>query len=418
MPARRKNRKKRTDDSRFLSLVREIADGIVWLLLYPVFFVALFGIIAAGIYGYSVTDELIEKFEGRRWKIAGHVYSDTLTLVPGNNVKTLGLTGKLVRLNYQPAKGELPRQGEYRAGQDAYDVYLHDFKYPWEKVQGYWLRLNMKDGRIQSMMNMTERKEVFSAELEPELIGRFFGPDREERDLVAYEEVSPYLINAIVAIEDKAFFRHHGLNFRGLARMVIANLKAMKLVQGGSSITQQLVKNFYLTSERTIRRKVKEALMALVLERLYTKEEIFEVYLNEVYFGQSGSVSICGVGEASKFYFGKNVRSLDLAEAALLAGLIRSPEGYNPRKREERAKLRRDYILSCMARQGLITEQQAEAAMRKKIKVQHHTPSYNIAPYFIEFLKQQLAEKYSPEVLISEGLKIFTTLDAGMQRKA
>ena len=418
MPPRKTQAKKTKKKSKSTNRIRKLAVAVFWVAYDVAFYGLIAGIVVAGIFGMMVTDDLIEKFEGRRWSIAGHVYSDSLTLVPGQNVNALGLTDRLIRLNYQQAPGELPRQGEFLADSKHIDIHLRDFNYPWETVQGYWLRLFVKNGQIQSMYNMTERKEAYSAELEPELIGRFFGADREERDVVTYSEISPYLINAIVAIEDNAFFTHHGLNFKGLVRMVLVNLKNMKLVQGGSSITQQLVKNFYLSSERTVQRKAKEAIMALVLEMLYTKEEIFECYLNEVYFGQSGSVSICGVGQASKFYFGKDVRSLNLAEAALLGGLIRSPEGYNPRKRVERAKIRRDYILSRMAKSGLISPDQAEAAKRQKIKVHRHTPSYTVAPYFIEFLKKQLREKYTSEVLVSEGLKIFTTLDVGMQRKA
>lgn len=412
------NRKKRRNVLKTESRIGGVVSRIFWLGYDLAFVIALLGLVAIGLYAFFITDELTEKFEGRRWRIAGHVYSDSLTLLPGLNINTANLTGRLVRRNYQKTGNETPKKGEFIPGTENFDIHFRDFTYPWEKVKGYWLRLYLKDGRIESMYNMNERRLIHSAELEPELIGRFFGTDREERDLVNYDEVSPYLINAIVAVEDNAFFRHHGLNFKGLIRMVLVNLRNMKLVQGGSSITQQLVKNFYLSSERTIRRKAKEAIMALVLERLYTKEEIFECYLNEVYFGQSGSVSVCGVGEASKFYFGKNVRKLGLPESALLAGLLRSPEGYNPRKRVERAKVRRDYILDRMASEGLITPDQAEVAKREKIKVQYHTPSYTIAPYFIEFLKKQLAEKYSSEVLVSEGLTVFTTLDVEMQRKA
>lgn len=400
------------------SLLRRFFVAAFFLAYDIGFYALLIGVVLGGVYALSISDELKEKFEGSRWKIAGHVYSDTLTLLPGINIDTIGLTNRLVHLNYQRTEGPLPKQGEFIPGNENYDIYIHDFDYAWEKTAGYWLRLALDKGQITAMYNMSDRKQIYSVEIEPKLIGRFLGPDREERDLVTYDEVSPYLINAIVAIEDNSYFTHHGLNFKGLIRMVLVNLRNMKLVQGGSSLTQQLVKNFYLSSERTLNRKAKEAMMAVVLEMLYNKEDILEAYLNEVYFGQSGSVSICGVGEASKFYFGKNVRSLDLAEGALLAGLIRSPEGYNPRRRVERAKGRRDYILSRMAKQGLITKPQAEAAKRQEVAIHHHTPTYTIAPYFIEFLKKQLSEKYSPEVLISEGLKIYTTLDVGMQAKA
>ena len=401
------------------------AKRVLFFLLYWgytfAFYAALVGLIIGGIYALTITPDLKEKFEGHRWKLAGHVYSDSLAIVAGQNVNTLSLKDRLVRMNYQPTESDVPKKGEFKITEAYFDIHLRDFRTPDEKIAGYWLRLSTdKFGRIISMTDKTTNKSIYLAEIEPELIGRFFGPHREERDVVGYEEISPYLTNAIVTIEDNRFFTHHGVNFRGLIRSTLVNLYHRRFMQGGSSITQQLVKNFYLTPERTLSRKLREMVMAVVLEMLYTKEEIFECYLNEVYFGQSGSVSVCGVGEASKFYFGKDVRDLDLAEAALLAGLIRSPDGYNPRKkdREQRAKIRRDYILSQMAENGLISKEQSDAARNQEIKVHHHTPTYTIAPYFVEFLKKQLSEKYSPDVLISDGLRIYTTLDVGMQRKA
>jgi penicillin-binding protein 1B len=415
---KRKTAPKRKPVLKEPSRLKRFFVAVLWLAYDIGYYGLLLVIIASSIYALSVSEELKEKFEGSRWRIAGHVFSDSLTLLPGQNIEKVGLIDRLMRLNYQQSDGSTLRQGEFRIGETSIEIHTRDFEYPREKSEGFLLRLGLRKNRITSMHNMAQSDPIALAELEPLLIGRFIGTDREERDLVTYDEVSPYLINAIVAIEDNAYFTHHGINWKGVARMILVNLRSMKLVQGGSSITQQLVKNFYLTHEKSVRRKVKEAIMAVALEMLYTKEEIFEAYLNEVYFGHSGSVSVCGVGEASKFYFGKNVRNIDLAESALLAGLIRSPEGYNPRKRAERAKTRRDYILTRMQAEGLITKDQAKAASLERVKVNRHTPSYTIAPYFVDFLKTQLSEKYSSEVLVSQGLKVFTTLDPGMQKRA
>jgi penicillin-binding protein 1B len=231
MALKRTTGTKRTKGRSFLW---RIAAKILWIGYDIAFYLLLVGIVVAGIYGYSVTDDLIEKFEGRRWKIPGKVYSDSLTLLPGMNVNTINLSGRLIRQNYQQrTEGEL-KQGEFIPGKEHFDIYFRDFEYPWEKVTGAQVRLYLAGGQIRSIRNLTEDREIYSTELEPELIGRFFGPHREERDLVTYDEVSPYLINAIVAIEDKAFFRHHGLNIKGLIRMVLVNLRYMELRQGGS----------------------------------------------------------------------------------------------------------------------------------------------------------------------------------------
>ena len=418
MPQARNIRKKRKNVLKTSSRFKRIATLSFWILFDVAFYGTILGMIAGAIYGYSVTDELINKFEGPRWKLPGKVYSNSLTLLPGQNISTINLKGRLIRLNYQQVSQKPKSQGEFIATTNFLEIFLRDFNYPREKFEGYLLRINLEGNLILSMSNVVTGKEIYTAELEPELIGRFFGEKyREERDIVTFDQVSPYLINAIVSIEDNSFFEHHGINFRGLLRSTLINIKNMRAVQGGSSITQQLVKNFYLTSVKTYTRKIKEAIMAVVLEMLYSKKDIFECYLNEVYFGHSGSVSICGVGEASKFYFGKSVINLKPQEAALLASLLKSPGIYNPRKEKgiNRAKIRRDYVLSQMVETGLISKEEANKAIESEIKVQHHTPNYTIAPYFIEFLIKQLKEKYSFEILISEGFRVFTTLDVEMQ---
>lgn len=390
---------------------------LAWWLFNVGFVLALIGFVFGGYYATSITGDLVERFEGKRWKVPSRVYSDALTVLPGDSVSALGLVDRLRRLNYRPVEGEPKERGEYKVGDSRIDIFLRDFRYPWGETEGYLLRLELSGGVVDKMVDVTG-DELPSAEIEPELIARFFGDQQEDRDLVRYEEVSPHLRNAIVAVEDKRFFHHFGVDPIGFSRAMLTNLVRMRMDQGGSTLTQQLVKNFYLTSERTITRKAKEAVMAFVLEMIYDKDAIFEAYMNEVYFAQEGSVSVCGVTQASRYYFGKDVRTLGLAESALLAGLIRSPAGYNPKTRMERAKSRRDYILERMAAEDLISEQEAEQAKAQALNVLERVPNRTIAPYFIDFLKKQLDERYGPDILISEGLAIFTTLDVQAQRNA
>ena len=226
------------------------------------------------------------------------------------------------------------------------------------------------------------------------------------------------LVDAIIAVEDQSFFEHSGIHVWRIAGAMIANLRAGRVVQGGSTLTQQLAKNFYLTRERTLSRKATEALMAILLERNHTKREILEAYLNEVYMGQRGSVAIHGVGEASQHYFGKQVGQLTLAEAALLAGLIKGPNLYSPYKHPEAARKRRDLVLSVLREQDKIDRDAYESALVADLGVRDVYVDEYVAPYFVEGVRQELSERYGDEVLQSGGMAIYATLDAEVQRAA
>jgi penicillin-binding protein 1B len=382
------------------------------------FWSALLFLVVGGGYALYISPEVKTKFEGRHWRIPSKVYSDSLTLLPGQSLEASDLLNRLRRLNYQATDARIVRQGEYRIDGKTLDIHLRDFDYPHERVPGYWLRVVVEGGRIASLTHMTERRPIYSAEIEPELIARFFGAEREEREVVPVDEIPADLVHAVLAIEDRYFYVHPGVNPVSTVRAALTNLVRPGRGPGGSTITQQLVKNFYLSPERTVTRKAKEMVRAVVLEMMVTKPRILEAYLNEIYFGQSGNVSICGVGEAARFFFQKNVRSLDLAESATLAALIRSPALYNPRRAVDRATARRNLILGRMLTLHLIDKDQYARAARLEIKITQHTPSRTIAPYFIDFLRAQLETAYSDEILISEGLRIFTTLDVGLQQIA
>ncbi|MDP8224729.1 MAG: PBP1A family penicillin-binding protein [Candidatus Lernaella stagnicola] len=381
-------------------------------------------ILAGGLYAFSVDRGLRDKFEGNRWKLPSHVYSDSLTVLPGDLLSTTGLIERLKRLNYQEKDTATERPGQYHRGTGTLEIYLNRFDYPGEARPARLVKMLLGGEAVTKIFDAKTGEELFMLEVEPELISRFFGQVQEERRIIPYEAIPKSLVWSVVAVEDAAFFEHHGINFKGITRAVVKGILRFSFREGGSSITQQLVKNLYLSPERTISRKLKEAVMAIVLEMHYPKEKIFEVYINEIYFGQSGSVSICGLGEAAKFYFGKDAEDMTLAESSLLAGLIRSPAGYNPRKHVERAKIRRDYILDRLAKmpqaiQELgVTVQDLDDAKLQDLVVSRHLPPSTIAPYFIAFLRQQLNRTYGEDVLQSVGLRIFTTLDAAAQQNA
>jgi penicillin-binding protein 1B len=364
--------------------------------------------------------EIVTRFEGRRWRQPSKVYSDTFSLYTGGPFQGSNVQNRLRRLGYQPSKQRPPRKGEYRVGQGFMEIFLHDFLYPSGEFEGFPVRIETAEGTIKRLRDLREQpaKEIYAVDLEPELITGLFEQVWEERKLVSLSEVPEHTVGAVIAVEDHRFYEHCGLDFSSIARALLANFEAGRIVQGASTLTQQLVKNFYLTPKRTFSRKAKEALMALLLEIRYSKEQILEAYLNEIYFGQKGSQGIYGVGEASEFYFGKPVRKLTLPESALLAGLIRSPNLYAPHKDVERIHKRRDNVLKRMWGSGMISEEQYKEATKTPVEVRAFQPERNDAPYFVDYLVKELEKEYSLDILTSEGLLVFTTLDVEMQNEA
>jgi penicillin-binding protein 1B len=359
-----------------------------------------------------------ERFEGKRWRLPSKVYSDSFVLYPGQSIVGAHLMDRLRRLGYQPVSGLPQRPGEYRLEPGQLEIFLHDFSYPGHEFKGFPVRLTLKNGRITKITEPPGENGLAMVELEPELVAAFFDEAWEERDLIRLAEVPAHLIEAILSVEDTRFYHHRGIDFRSIARALWVDLKEGAIVQGGSTLTQQLVKNFFLTQERTLTRKVNEIFMALLLEMRYSKEEILEAYLNEIYLGQSGTMGIYGVGKASRFYFGKAPESMTLGEATLLAGMIKSPNTLSPYRDQERARARKAVVLERMLKLGKIDLSQYRLALKEELPKRPPLERGPAAPYFVEFVLQQLTEHYPSQVLTSEGLSIFTTLDMQQQRIA
>ncbi len=371
------------------------------------------------LYLIQLDRKIVSRFEGKRWRLPSKIYSDTCSLYPGCAYKGIFLYDRLRRLGYQSTQRKAVKKGEYYIGRGYIDIYLHDFLYPQGQFEGFPVRLKIKKGRIKRLIDLrTPSQEVFSIDLEPELITGLFEQVWEERRLVTLKDVPESMIKAVIAIEDRRFYQHLGLDFRAVVRAMTANVKAGRIVQGASTLTQQLVKNFFLTPSRTITRKAQEALMAMLLEVRYSKDKIMESYLNEIYFGQKGSQGIYGVGEASEFYFGKSIKMLTLSESAVLAGLIHSPNLYSPHKDKKRLVERRDHVLNQMRQLDMISEKQYRKASTAAVQIRAFLPERNDAPYFVDYLVKELENEYSLDILTSEGLLIFTSLDIEMQRRA
>ena len=245
-----------------------------------------------------------------------------------------------------------------------------------------------------------------------------FGEDRRKKRWVPLEEIPPHVAGAFLATEDQRFFSHTGFDPLGIARALFTDLATGELRQGGSTLTQQLVKNYFLTPERTWKRKILEAYLAVILETRTSKEDILELYLNDVYLGQRGSFGINGVGQGARVFFGKNVSNLSVAEAALLAAVVRAPNRSSPFRYPERARERRDIVLSQMAREGLLTDAEAAEAKKKPLAVVPGTIDRGEAPYFIDVLRRELLENHDPRQLQSRGLVVQSTMDVYLQNAA
>lgn len=245
------------------------------------------------------------------------------------------------------------------------------------------------------------------------LLGRIF---REDRTNVLLKEIPENLREATIAIEDSRFYEHAGVDVRGVARAIWTNLRGQRLAQGGSTITQQLARNVYLSQRKTFQRKIQEAVLAILIERRYTKDKILEMYLNQVYYG-SGAF---GVQAASKVYFGEDVDQLDLSQAAMLAGLPQKPSSYSPHEDEEAALNRRDVVLNRMAELGMITPQERDEAKAEKLRIipRARGRSTYKAPHFVDYVTKQLKERYGEDVVYMGGLRVYTTLNYQMQKIA
>jgi penicillin-binding protein 1B len=379
------------------------------------------------------------KFEGKKWSLPARVYARPLELYAGLPLTREALIQELRSLGYQfTAAADKPG----RAALDGDQISIHSRGFPfWDKhepalqfsariVNGVVAELNngvvaeLNNDAIAELnndviaeLNNSRGEPLAIARLEPQEIGGIYPAHMEDRLLVRLQDIPPLLGEALIAVEDRDFRHHHGVSPRAIARATLANLRSGGIVQGGSTLTQQLVKNFYLDQERSFVRKFLEALMAVLLDAHYSKAEILETYLNEVYLGQSGPRGIHGFALGAQHYFRQPLNELKLHQIALLVGLVKGASYYNPWRHPERATARRNLVLSVMHDTGLISAAERRTASEQPLDVvTGATASLYSYPAFIELVKRQLQRDYDPEDLRSEGLRVFTTLSPTVQR--
>lgn len=382
------------------------------------FLVMVAFVVFLGFVGYTYVG-ITKKFDSAtRWDLPSRVYSDATQIVPGMTYARALLEPKLNHVGYREVQKRVENPGEYHYAGDDLEIFLNNFEYPDMEFHAMPVLVEMDGGTVRSVKRVTDGITLRGVRLEPELITSIYDNQMEDRVPVSLDAVPKHLVDAIIATEDKRFYSHEGISLIGIGSALLKDIRSKSLAAGGSTLTQQLVKNLYLTSERTFTRKAQEAIMAVLLEMRYSKEQILEAYLNEIYLGNNGSVQIAGVEQASQVYFGKKVTYLTIGEAATLAGIIRSPNVYSPLRYPDRAKVRRDTVLMLMRDQQRISAREYEETTTAPLAVTRFPKTSRSAPFFVDLVLKQLRETYPETQLKTEGLRIFTTLDTIMQRSA
>ena len=360
-------------------------------------------------------DRLVtQQFQGRHWSVPAHVYAAPLELYAGAAVSAGDLEEELRRLHYRPGD-PAAGAGFYRRHGNTFDVHARRVRFIDEQREGQLVSIMADDNSITGL-KQANGAELPLFRLDPPVIGSVFPIHGEDRLVLAPADVPPLLRAGIKLIEDRRFDEHHGVDVRGIVRAVWANLRARRVVQGGSTLTQQLVKNYFLTDEQSFGRKVTEAIMALRLEKHFSKDDILVGYLNEVYLGQDGSRAIHGFGLGSEYYFAKPLPELDVGELAMLIGIVKGPSYYDPRKHPDRALARRNLVLQELARAHLIDDTSASRATALPLGLR--PPGGNYVPAYLDLVRRHLKRDYAEADLAAAGLSVYTSLDPRAQAAA
>src|SRR3990167_4809580 len=407
-----RTRSSRPSRSRPKSRSRGMRPWLGWLLK-----LGLVGVVVVAGFAVYLDAVVQEKFSGKRWTIPAKVYARPLELFVGQKLAKEDFLTELDALGYRRETSVAGPGAAVVAGNNV-ELHTRGFQFyeglePARRVGVHF------SGAYVAGLTQAGGASLAVARLEPLLVGGLYPAHHEDRILIKLEQAPPYLLETLVAIEDREFFNHHGVSPKSIARAFWINATAGQLRQGGSTLTQQLVKNFYLSNERSLSRKLNEAMMALLLELHYSKNEILEAYLNEVFLGQDGQRAVHGFGLASQFMFSQPMSELKLHQVALLVGIVKGPSYYNPRRFPERALERRNLVLDVLAEQGVVTPEQAGIAKKQPLGVtQRGSLADSSYPGFLDLVKRQLRQDYRDEDLTEEGLRIFTSFDPILQLKA
>ena len=408
---KRKNSKKKSKSrSSYKKLLINKITGSVLLVLF----------LLSSLYVVYLDIQITEKISGKIWSFPSSVYARPLELFKNKKITVADVTYELNNLDYVKVDTRPNKPGQYRVNNYSNVEFVsREFEFGDAVQLSKGIRLYIANGAIKNIQELNSNKSVAVFRLEPIKIAGIYPKQKEEREIIKLEDVPDDLILALLAVEDRRFYNHWGIDPVSIVRALFANIVAGKTVQGGSTLTQQLVKNIFLSPERTLIRKVNEAIMAILLEFHYDKSVILETYINEVYLGQNGSNQIHGFQLASQFYFSQPLQHISRDQMALLVGLVKGPSWYEPRRNPSRSKSRRNQVLALMLERGVISQYQydkysvAALGISKKPKL-----SSNRYPALMDLVRRQLQQDYNEDDLKTAGLKIFTSIDPIVQDKA
>lgn len=380
----------------------------------------LIAVVTVFVYSYIHYSHMVdERLNGPIFHTASLIMSAPTPVFPGEQIAPAAVEDRLRKALYSENEGADKGIGSFQLQGDRLLIDPGpESAFRTGPYQEGSAVITFQGGKIASITDPAQKTPLKQYNLEPEVITTAFDQKRSKRLLVTFHDLPPVLVSAVLAAEDRRFFSHPGINVIRLAEAAVTDVLAGAPLQGGSTLTMQLARNFFLTPRRTIPRKLKEMLIALLLEQRLSKQEIFTLYANEVYMGQSGSFSIYGFGEAAAAYFNKSVKDLTLPEAAMLAGMIRGPSLYSPYRDQKRVKERRNWVLGMMVRDGFIRSSQAAQAMAAPLGVTRQNVGGAQAPYFVDVVKDELTSHFSEENLLSHSYRVYTTLDPGLQAAA
>lgn len=361
-------------------------------------------------YGFYLNNEVKHRFDGHLFELPTVVYARVLTLSPGDNISIDDIHQELEVLNYR--KVSHPRfEGEYSASSTKIELIRRPFEFSDGPEPSRHVMLYFSGDELTRIRSLEQDADLGFLRLDPKMLGMLEKNTSETRLFLHREQFPEAMIAALLATEDRNFYHHDGVSPLAIARAMVVNLKAGRTVQGGSTLTQQLAKNIFLTNKRTIWRKLQEAYMALIIDYKYSKDRILEAYLNEVYLGQNGAEAVHGFGLASRLYFGQPLQELRIDQLALLVGMVKGPSYYNPIRYPERAKVRRDLVLKIMLQQDILTARQYAQAVERPLDVQKNPHIARRQPAYFQQLAYELKEKVGDKFQTDVGLKVFSTLD-------
>lgn len=388
---------------------RLLRTVLLWLILLLMFL--------GGGYVYLLDHRLRAHFDGKKWQVPAHVYAQAVQWYPGLAASADDLERVLEILQYR-RDGTLQSTATYARKGDSIVLRTRAFKF-WDRAEpSRRVQVTVTGGRVSAIANLDQRQRLPLLRLDPLLLGDLYPGLQEDRLLVKLGQVPAPLIQALLVTEDRDFFRHRGVSLPSIARAIWADVRAGGVVQGGSTITQQFVKNFLLNSERTLSRKIKEAMFAILLEARYSKVQILEAYLNEIYLGQDGARAIHGIGLASEWYFRRPLNELHVHEQATLIAMLRGPSYYDPWSAPARVLQRRNLILEKLAEAGILKGNQLQWEKTRPLTVAKEKRSLHGAyTAFLDVVRRQLRREYDEKDLASDGLNIFTTLDIVAQQQ-